>query len=98
MGAKRKVHSDEFKAKVAMEAAKGVRTLSELSSMFSIHPTVISHWKRQLLERVPSVFSKGGGGQDLTEEELTAPLYEEIGRLKVEVDFLKKKLCSSPGR
>lgn len=98
MGAKRKVHSDEFKAKVAMEAAKGVRTLSELSSMFSIHPTVISHWKRQLLERVPSVFSKGVGRQDVTEEELTAPLYEEIGRLKVEVDFLKKKLCSCPGR
>jgi putative transposase len=98
MGTKRKVHSDEFKAKVAMEAAKGVRTLSELSSMFAIHPTVISHWKRQLLEGAPSVFSNGRSGKDMTEAELTAPLYEEIGRLKVEVDFLKKKLCSYPGR
>jgi len=98
MRAKRKVHSDEFKAKVALEAVKGVRTLSELSSMFSIHPTVISHWKRQLLEGMPVVFSSGRNGNGVTQEELTAPLYEEIGRLKVEVDFLKKKLCLRPGR
>jgi putative transposase len=92
MSRKRKVHSAEFKAKVAMEAAKGVRTLIELSSMFKVHPTVISHWKRQLLEGAPSVFGKGCNGKGPTEEELTAPLYEEIGRLKVEVDFLKKRL------
>jgi putative transposase len=98
MGKKRKVHSDEFKAKVALEAARGVRTLSELSSMFSVHPTVISHWKRQLLDGSPDVFRNGPNGKNLTEEELTAPLYEEIGRLKVEVDFLKKKLCAYPGR
>lgn len=98
MGRKRKVHLDEFKAKVALEASKGVRTLSELSSMFSVHPTVISNWKRQMLEGLPGVFGKGLNGRGLTEEELTAPLYEEIGRLKVEVDFLKKKLCSQPGR
>ena len=98
MGAKRKVHSDEFKAKVALEAARGARTLSELSSMFSVHPTVISHWKRLLFEGAPGVFSSGRGGREMSEEEMTSPLYEEIGRLKVEVDFLKKKLCSSPGR
>jgi transposase-like protein len=93
MGKKRKVHSDEFKANVALEAAKGVRTLSELSSVFSVHPTVISHWKRQLIEGSPGVFSSGGNGRGRTEEELTGPLYEEIGRLKVENDWLKKKLC-----
>jgi transposase-like protein len=92
MSNKRKVHSAEFKAKVAMESAKGVRTLSELSSMFKVHPTVISHWKRQLVEGAPGVFSKGCNGKRPTEEGLTAPLYEEIGRLKVEVDFLKKRL------
>lgn len=92
MGAKRKVHSDEFKAKVALEAIKGVRTLSELRSMFAVHPTVISHWKRQLLEGAAGVFRAGRNGQEPTEEELTAPLYEQIGRLKVEVDWLKKKL------
>jgi transposase-like protein len=98
MSAKRKVHSDEFKAKVALEAARGARTLSELSSMFSVHPTVISHWKSLLLKGAPAVFSSGRPGREMTEEEMTSPLYEEIGRLKVEVDFLKKKLCSSPGR
>jgi transposase-like protein len=93
MGTKRKVHSDEFKAKVALEAAKGVRTLSELSSMFGVHPTVISHWKRQLQEGAPGIFCRVTAGRGKSEEELTAPLYEQIGRLKVEVDFLKKKLC-----
>jgi len=92
MAKKRKIHSTEFKAKVALEAAKGVRTLSELSSMFKVHPTVISQWKRQLLDGAAGVFSKGRAGKEQTEEELTAPLYEQIGRLKVEVDFLKKKL------
>ena len=98
MGAKRKVHSDEFKAKVALEAARGARTLSELGSMFSVHPTVISHWKRLMIEGVPGVFSSGRAAKERSEEEITSPLYEEIGRLKVEVDFLKKKLCSYPGR
>lgn len=93
MSQKRKTHSDEFKAKVAMEAAKGVRTLSELSTMFTIHPTVISHWKRQLLAGAPGVFGNGYAGKGQSEEAVTAPLYEEIGRLKMEVDFLKKKLC-----
>jgi len=93
MAKKRKIHSAEFKAKVAVEAAKGVRTLSELSSMFKVHPTVISQWKRQLLDGAPGVFSNGRARKEQTEEELTAPLYEQIGRLKVEVDFLKKKLC-----
>jgi transposase-like protein len=92
MARKRKRHSDEFKARVALEAVKGVRTLSELSSAHGVHPTVIAHWKRQLVDGAASVFSHGGGGNGRTEEEIAAPLYEQIGRLKVEVDFLKKKL------
>lgn len=97
MGKRRTVHSEEFKAKVALEAARGARTLSELSSMFKVHPTVISQWKRQLIRDAPEVFASGRSGRERSEEEITAPLYEEIGRLKVEVDFLKKKLCLSPG-
>ena len=89
---KRQRHSDEFKAKVAVEAVKGVRTLSELSSAFGVHPTVIAHWKRQLLEGAPAIFSAGRGTNGRREEEITAPLYEEIGRLKMEVDWLKKKV------
>lgn len=92
MGAKRKRHTEEFKAKVALEAVKGVRTLSELSAMHGVHPAVIAQWKRQLLEGATELFRRGKGGVGKSEQELTAPLYEEIGRLKVEVDWLKKKL------
>ena len=92
MGAKRKRHTEEFKAKVALEAVKGVRTLSELSAMHGVHPAVIAQWKRQLLEGATELFRRGKGGVGKSEQELTGPLYEEIGRLKVEVDWLKKKL------
>ena len=92
MGAKRKRHSEEFKAKVALEAIKGVRTLSELSGMHGVHPAVIAQWKRQLVEGAAELFRRGAGATGKSEQELTAPLYEEIGRLKVEVDWLKKKL------
>lgn len=89
---KRRQHPDAFKAKVAMEAMKGVRTLSELSSEFSVHPTVIAKWKRQLFEGAAGVFGRSEGTNGKSKEELTAPLYEEIGRLKMELDWLKKKL------
>jgi putative transposase len=89
---KRKKHSDEFKARVALEAIKGVNTLSELSSAHGVHPTVIAHWKRQLLDGAPEVFRRGAGTNGRSEEDLTAPLYQEIGRLKMEMDWLKKKL------
>jgi len=89
---KRKKHSDEFKAGVALEAIKGVHTLSELGSAHGVHPTVIAHWKRQLLEGASEVFRRGAGANGRSEEELTAPLYQEIGRLKMEMDWLKKKL------
>ena len=90
MGKKRRKHSDEFKAKVALEAVKGVRTLSELSSTYGVHPTVIANWKRQLIERASELF-RPDGANGKSEEALTAPLYQEIGRLKMEVDWLKKK-------
>ena len=92
MGTKRRKHTDEFKAKVALEAVKGVHTLSELSSMFKVHPTVIAHWKRQLVEGAAAAFGGSNGSRPKSEEELTAPLYEQIGRLQVENDWLKKKL------
>lgn len=89
---KRRKHSEEFKAKVALDAIQGVHTLSELSSRYSVHPTVISQWKRQLVASAAGVFQGGNGSAGTREEELTGPLYEEIGRLKMEVDWLKKKL------
>lgn len=92
MGQTRKKHSKEFKAKVALEAVKGVHSLSELAARYKVHPTQITQWKRQLLDNAPLVFERGrpGGGADA--EGLTAPLYQEIGRLKMEVDYLQKKL------
>ena len=66
--------------------------MSELSAMHGVHPAVIAQWKRQLLEGATELFRRGKGGVGKSEQELTGPLYEEIGRLKVEVDWLKKKL------
>ena len=91
MAGKRRKHTDEFKARVALEAVKGVKTLSELSSAYGVHPTVIAHWKRQLVTGAPGVFASGSGNGK-SQEDLTGPLYQEIGRLKMEVDWLKKKL------
>ena len=91
MGQTRKNHSKEFKAKVAMEALKGVHSLSELASRYKLHPTQIAQWKRHLVEQAPQVFERCGSGGITDVEGLTAPLYQEIGRLKMEVDFLQKK-------
>jgi transposase-like protein len=92
MTKRRRIHSDEFKARVALEAVKGVKTLSELSAAHGVHPTVIAQWKRHLVDGSAEVFSRKNGLKGKSEEELTSPLYEEIGRLKMEVDWLKKKL------
>jgi transposase-like protein len=91
MSQKRKNHSNEFKAKVALEAVRGMHTLSELAAHHKVHPTQIGQWKKQLMESAPQLFERGYSSAIPDEEKLTAPLYEEIGRLKMEVDFLQKK-------
>lgn len=91
MGQKRKNHSKEFKAKLALDAVKGVQSLSELAARYKVHPTQIAQWKRHLLENAAQVFERGRSGSAPDAEGLTAPLYQEIGRLKMEVDFLQKK-------
>jgi len=91
MGRIRQKHSKEFKAKVALEAVKGVHSLSELASRFKLHPTQIVQWKKQLVTKAPAAFERGQGDGSGSAEALTAPLYEEIGRLKIEVDLLRKK-------
>ena len=92
MSRARKNHSKEFKAKVALEAVKGLRSLSELGARYKVHPTQIAQWKKQLLENAPLVFERGRSGARPDAERLTAPLYQEIGRLKMELDFVQKKL------
>jgi putative transposase len=88
---KRKKHSGEFKAKVALEAIKGDRTLNELAGHFEVHTTQILQWKKRLLAGVSGVFT-GGAERDAAEEsQLRDRLYQEIGQMKVELDWLKKK-------
>lgn len=92
MGRKRRAFTDEFKARVALDAVKGMKTLGELAAQYQIHPNQVSEWKRQLLANAPGSFSGKKNSAVKTEEELTAPLYEEIGRLKMDIKWLEKKL------
>ena len=87
----RKQHSAKFKAKVALEALKGLKTTRQLAQQYEVHPTQISHCKRQLLDATEQFFAPDRSRSDPGEERLQAQLYEQIGRLKIENDFLKKK-------
>ncbi len=89
--ARRRQHSAEFKAKVAVAALRGDRTLSELASTFGIHPVQITQWKKQALAELPQVFAKRRDREAADQEALQAALYQEIGQLKVELDWLKRK-------
>jgi transposase-like protein len=89
---KGKRHSAQFKFKVALEAAKGTRTLNELAGEYGLHPSQISEWKQQLLTEGPSVFNTHTTRQQREQEALKAELYEQIGRLKMELEWLKKKV------
>ena len=87
----RKKYSAEFKAKVALEAVKGLKTVNEIAGDYGVHPTQIHQWKKQLLEKLPHIFSSNSERLKKKDEELTAQLYQQIGQLKVELDWVKKK-------
>ena len=93
MTGKRKQHTAAFKAQVALAAVKGDRTVNELAAQFGVHPTLIHAWKKQLQAGAEQVFATGAKaaapGEDKTPE-----LYEQIGRLKVELDWVKKKAAT----
>jgi len=91
MSKKRKQYSPEFKAKVALEAMRNESTVSAIAMRYSIHPTMISGWKRALLEGAADVFENGKKAQKQSEKQIDE-LYRCIGQLKVERDFLSKKL------
>jgi transposase len=91
MKRRRRQYSADWKAKVALEAIKGQRTVQEIASHYEVHPTLVTHWKKQLLEGAAEIFSNGKGAAADAEEELKAELYQQIGKLQVEVDWLKKK-------
>ena len=88
---KRRKFNGSFKGKVALAAVKGDRTMAELASEFGVHANQITKWKRQLLDGVPGVFSERHRDDVRQREALTDRLYQHIGQLKVELDWLKKK-------
>jgi len=87
----RQPRSPQFKSQVALEAIKNQKTVNELAGEYEIHPTLIGKWKKQLQDGLPSIFADGRAKAAENDEALQAKLYEEIGRLKVELDWLKKK-------
>ncbi len=91
MTRKRKTHSAQFKAKVALEALRERQTVNELAHKFSVHPSQIHGWKKQLLERLPEVFRGPGTRRADDEAALVPELYQQIGRLQMELEWLQKK-------
>jgi transposase len=94
MAGKRKTHTAGFKAQVALAALKGDRTVNELAGQFGIHPTLIHSWKKQLLAGAEEVFANGSKVAAVDAEVVQAQLYEQIGRLKMELEWVKKKAAS----
>lgn len=91
MSSKRRRHSAEFKAKVALEALRGELTANEIASRYEVHPTQIAKWKKQAIEQIKEGFTGKREKNQQDNEALQDELYNQIGRLKVELDWLKKK-------
>ena len=88
---KRKNFSSEFKARVAVEAIRGEKTISEIASRYEVHPNVVGQWKKRALESLPDIFSAKQKAKSNEESELRDRLYQQVGQLKMELDWLKKK-------
>lgn len=88
---RRKRFTGEFKSKLAIEAIKGQRTLAEIAGEYGVHPNQITQWKKHALEELPEVFSNKRPKRDADQEGLISRLYQQIGQLKVELDWVKKK-------
>jgi transposase-like protein len=95
MARERRRFSSAIKARVAIEAIKGHRSVSELAGEHGVHPGQITQWKKQLLDSAEQVFSDRRMSEKKDQEELLAKLYQQIGQMKVELDWLQKKLWSS---
>ena len=87
----RKRYDGTFKAKVVLESLTNQKTIAEIASEYGVHPNQITQWRKQALEELPGSFSSGQAKKEKTHEEEKQELYEQIGRLKVEIDWLKKK-------
>jgi transposase len=94
MAAKRKVHTAAFKAQVALAAHKGDRTVNELAGHYGVHPTLIHGWKKQLLAGAEGVFGNSAKAAAADAEARQAELFEQIGRLKMELEWMEKKVAT----
>jgi putative transposase len=92
MGNMRKQFGKEFKAKVALEALKELKTTAQLSSEYGVHPTQIAQWKKELKDKLPDIFSGKSDPQERQKDQLIDDLYNKIGKIQIEHDWLKKKL------
>ena len=92
MGTRRRQFSEQFKFKVALEAAKGLQTINEIASAYDVHPNQVTSWKKRLLEEGAQVFSGKRTYDQQRQAEQETALYEQIGRLKMELEWLKKKV------
>ena len=90
----RKTFSNEFKAKVALEAIKGYKSLNELGKEFKVHPNAIGNWKKEVLEGLPEILNSKRGPKTEANSELIDQLYKQIGKQQVELEWLKKKFNS----
>ena len=88
---KRRPHSSAFKAKVALSAVRGLKTMSELSSDFDVHPQMIAQWKKKLLTEAEAIFERPGSKSKQNKESNEAELYQQIDKLQIELEWLKKK-------
>ena len=93
MTQKRRRHSNQFKFKVALEAAKGLKTINEIASEHNLHPNQVSGWKKQLLEEGVTIFGSHTARKQRQQAAKEAELYEQIGRLKMELEWLGKKVA-----
>jgi transposase-like protein len=94
MAGKRKIHTAAFKARVALAAHKGDRTVNELAGQFDVHPTLIHGGKKQLLNGAEGIFTSPARAASADAEARQAELFEQIGRLKMELEWLKKKAAA----
>lgn len=88
---KRKVYSPEFKAKVGLEALKGIKTVNEIGQEYGVHPVQVGQWKKAIQEQASSLFEGKRGPKPVAEHQQPDKLFSEIGKLKMELDWLKKK-------
>jgi transposase-like protein len=88
---KRKQYSNDFKFKIALEAVKGAKTVSQLAAEYNVHPTQIGTWKKQLVQQGKTLYTRPNDRQQREQQDKEAALYEQIGRLKMELEWLKKK-------